>query len=65
LHPGNAYKKAFATGRAADPYYFIANPGPSFYFNVDPAPAFRFNAAPHQSAANLQPLVFRLSTAPI
>jgi hypothetical protein len=48
---------------------------PSFHFDADPDPTFHFDAgpdldpgpatAPHQSDANLRPLVYRPFTAPL
>jgi hypothetical protein len=45
-----------------DPFLHVnADPDPIFYFYADPDPA---SPPPHQSDANLRPLVFRPSTAP-
>jgi hypothetical protein len=47
-----------------NPHNFHADPDPAFNFNTDPSPAFHFYAdpdpAPHQSDANLRPLVYSL-----
>jgi hypothetical protein len=59
------------SGRVADPHHFNADPDPSIHCNVGTDPTFHLNAgpdpdpAPHQSEANLQPLVYRPSRAPI
>jgi hypothetical protein len=51
------------------PHHLSADPDPNFYFSADPDPNFYFSADPypgpasHQTCANLQPLVYRLSTA--
>ncbi len=49
---------------------FNADPDSSFHFNADPDPTICLNVdsdldpAPHQSDANLRPLVYRFSKAP-
>jgi hypothetical protein len=46
----------------ADPHHVDAGPDPTFHFDLNPNPTFKVganpNPAPHQSNANLQPLVF-------
>jgi hypothetical protein len=58
----------FYSGGVADPFHFIADPGPAFHLNADPDPSFHFNAdpdpAPHQSDEDLRPLVYGPSRAP-
>jgi hypothetical protein len=54
----------------ADPINLNSDPDPAFQINVDPDLVFQFNAvpdsdlAPHQSDANLRPLVYRPYRAP-
>ncbi len=48
-----------ATSRVVCPHHLSADPDPNFYFSADSDPG----PASHQTCANLQQLVFRLSTA--
>jgi hypothetical protein len=56
-HTEDAMRKKFPLyhlfnhNRAADPHHIYADTDPSFHFKADP------DAAPHQSDANLRPLV--------
>jgi hypothetical protein len=50
----------------ADPKHCVADSDYSFHFDADPDATVHFDAdpdpSPHQSAANLRPLVYRSST---
>jgi hypothetical protein len=58
------------THRVADLHHFNAELDPAFHFDADSDLALLFNEdpdpdpAPHQSNANLRPLVYRPSRAP-
>jgi hypothetical protein len=50
----------FTADLEPDPsFYYYADPNPTLYFNADPKPA------PHQGDADLRPLAYRTSTAPL
>jgi hypothetical protein len=51
--------------RVADPHRLNVNPKPAFHLHVDTDPPFNADPDParHESHANLQPLIYRLSMA--
>jgi hypothetical protein len=58
---------AFPFSADLDPTLLFNAARGTFHFNADPDPTFHFNAdpdlAPHQSDANLRPLVYRSGSA--